>query len=137
MIKRLYNNHFIEEQRKYRGIEYTILFNRGGYRTAYLNITGSTLQNVDYMNISLDVHGGLTYSGDHLPFESDIPIDRQFWFIGWDYAHFADGTDPVKTENIFGNNYEAILLNKFGHHCYSLPEVRIDCLNAINELLNM
>lgn len=134
MIKRLYEHHYVEEQRKYRGIEYTILFNKSGWRTAYLNVTGSVLQNVDYNNIDLDVHGGLTYSNDHLPFERKTPVNREFWYIGWDYAHLEDGCDPDKTLEYFGTNYEAKIFNGLGLHCYSLEEVRNDCIEAINEL---
>lgn len=133
-MKRLYKNHYLEEQRKYRDIEYTILLNDGGWRTAYLNVTGSVLQNVDYDCINLYVHGGLTYSSSHLPYEVDVPPERNAWYIGWDYAHAFDGYDLKAVNKYFGEiKYNSLALRR-GYKIYTLEDVRVDCIEAINEL---
>ena len=134
-MKRLYNNHYIEEQRNYRGLQYTILFNIGGYRTAYIDVGDSILKNVDYCSIDLDVHGGLTYGEDHLPFSTES-TDR--WYIGWDYAHYEDGVDTVTTNKYFGvEKLAASFSFTYFGHCYTLEEVREECREAINQLLEM
>lgn len=136
-MKRLYKCHYIEEQRKYRDIEYTILLNKAGWRTAYLNVTGSVLQNVDYNNIDLDVHGGLTYSSDHLPFEIDWPVDRNSWYIGWDYAHYSDGFDFEAVNRYFGESGDNPFITTHvgeGFKAYTRKDVRNACIDAINKL---
>ena len=41
-----------------------------------------------YKDINIEVHGGLTYSANHLWISEKQKIDG--WFIGWDYAHYGD-----------------------------------------------
>lgn len=43
----------------------------------------------DCEEIDIDVHGGLTYSDEYLPFETKRN-DNKAWYIGWDYAHYGD-----------------------------------------------
>lgn len=133
-MKRLYKHHYIEKQCKYRGIEYTILLNEGGWRTAYLNVTGSVLQNVDYTNINLDVHGGLTYSASYLPYELDGSPEGNAWYIGWDYAHAFDGVDSEKVKEYFGEVRFTPLVSREGYKIYTLEDVKHECIEAINEL---
>lgn len=65
------------------------------------------------------VHGGLTYSEDHL---SKL---KNKWFIGWDYAHYGDYTyfprDFLETDE----------------HEYSLNEIRNDVINVIKQIVNL
>lgn len=42
---------------------------------------------VDYDEISIYCHGGLTYSDDELGIDSS---KNNSWFIGWDYGHIND-----------------------------------------------
>lgn len=41
-----------------------------------------------YKEVDIDVHGGLTYSDNHLWISENQKIEG--WFIGWDYAHYGD-----------------------------------------------
>lgn len=69
------------------GYNYFIL-NLGTHPTAYVEIpVTSKLYNKHYDDINIDVHGGLTYSADHLDIGDDV---LKGWFIGWDYAHYND-----------------------------------------------
>ena len=43
-----YDNHVVEERGTCFGIPYAILFLRGGYRTAYVNVKGTKYQFMDY-----------------------------------------------------------------------------------------
>lgn len=65
------------------GLLYYIL-NLGTHPTAYIKIPGSI--NID--KDKLDVHGGITYSENHLWISENQKIDGEF--IGWDYAHYGD-----------------------------------------------
>ena len=134
-MKRLYEHHYIEEQRTYRDIEYTILLNKAGWRTAYLKVTGSVLEYIDFNDINLDVHGGLTYSSNHLPYEIDVPPERETWYIGWDYAHYADGFDFETVKKYFGEvGHNPLITTHINYKIYTLNDVRNDCIEAINKL---
>lgn len=65
------------------GLLYYIL-NLGTHPTAYIKIPGSI--NID--KDKLDVHGGITYSENHLWISENQKIDGEF--IGWDYGHYGD-----------------------------------------------
>lgn len=65
------------------GLLYYIL-NLGTHPTAYIKIPGSI--NID--KDKLDVHGGITYSENHLWISENQKIDGKF--IGWDYGHYGD-----------------------------------------------
>lgn len=80
------------EKGKELGFTYYIM-NLGTHPTAYIEIPkGHELYNKDYEDIyeevDIDVHGGLTYSGNHLWISKNQKIEG--WFIGWDYAHYGD-----------------------------------------------
>lgn len=80
--------YVIEEHDTYRGYEYAIVLQQLGYRCAYINVTGTDLENVDYMNLEqVPVHWGLTYSS------STCYGLQEGWWIGWDYAHYGDRVD--------------------------------------------
>lgn len=65
------------------GLLYYIL-NLGTHPTAYIKIPGSI--NID--KDKLDVHGGITYSKNHLWISENQKIDGEF--ISWDYGHYGD-----------------------------------------------
>lgn len=72
----------------YRNYHFYIL-NLGTHPTAYVEIPkNNKLYGIEYHDIDINVHGGLTYSGDHLCIAKDNVL--QGWFIGWDYAHCYD-----------------------------------------------
>ena len=70
---------------RYNGYNYYIL-NLGTHPTAYIEIPkGHKYYKVEYDNIDIYVHGGLTYSDNEL-----MGVESKNWFIGWDYAHDGD-----------------------------------------------
>lgn len=65
------------------------ILNLGTHPTAYVKISEShKYYQKHYDDIDIDVHGGLTYSKDHLWISESQEIEG--WFIGWDYAHYND-----------------------------------------------
>lgn len=75
---------YIMEQIKYRGYEYIVrLFN--GYYCGYVAIPPGHRffkKHYDQVNLSINCHGGLTFS--------DFFSDHESWFIGFDCAHAFD-----------------------------------------------
>ena len=70
------------------GFFYWIL-NLGTHPTAYVKIPKNhKYNNKFYDEIDIEVHGGITYSSDHLNISENQKIEG--WFIGWDYAHCED-----------------------------------------------
>lgn len=65
------------------GLLYFIL-NLGFHPTAYIKLPNNS--SIDENEI--DVHGGITYSEDHLWINDNEKLDGKF--IGWDYAHYMD-----------------------------------------------
>jgi hypothetical protein len=62
----------------------------GTHPCAYIMIPiNSKYFEKDYEEIDVDVHGGLTYSNNYLPFEAKND-ETKAWYIGWDYAHCGD-----------------------------------------------
>ena len=61
------------------GLLYYIL-NLGTHPTAYIKMP----KNIDIDENEIDVHGGVTYSEDHLWINDNEKLDGKF--IGWDYA---------------------------------------------------
>jgi hypothetical protein len=70
---------------EYKGYKFYIL-NLGTHPCAYVEIPkGNKFYEVEYDNIDIDCHCGLTYSNKSLR-----SVDESGWFIGWDYAHLGD-----------------------------------------------
>lgn len=68
----------------YKGFDYYVL-SLGTHPCAYIDVSETLLNGVDYSDIDILCHGGLTYSRDYLD-----TVDKKGWFIGWDYAHYND-----------------------------------------------
>lgn len=69
---------------EYKGFKYYVL-SLGTHPCAYVDVTETKLNGCHYDNIEIDCHGGLTYSNSGL-----ATVEKEGWFIGWDYAHYAD-----------------------------------------------
>ena len=73
---------------EHKGYNYYVL-NQGTHPCGYVEIPrDSKYFNVDYDEIPVECHGGLTYGRGFLVGEATIDDNR--YFIGWDYAHYGD-----------------------------------------------
>lgn len=73
-----------------KGYLYYIL-NLGTHPTAYIRIPkGHKYYQKDIYEISLNVHGGITYSNKELCVCYPDKEVLNGWFIGWDYGHYGD-----------------------------------------------
>ncbi|MDE5620467.1 MAG: hypothetical protein K2O29_01380 [Ruminococcus sp.] len=89
MREMIYRNKSITElldSGTYNGYQYRIV-SRGLHPCAYVKLPeGHKYYGLDYVDIPVDCHYGLTYS--------DSYVDGLFvgngWWIGWDYGHCCD-----------------------------------------------
>ena len=89
MKEMVYENRFRTElldSGTYDGYEYAVV-SRGLHPCAYVKLPkGYEYYGLDYNNIPIDCHCGLTYSAENL----DVMPDSHGWWIGWDYGHCCD-----------------------------------------------
>lgn len=96
MEKNMNRTHKVTEMRYLRESKYVgplatgttdgvnwMIINFGTHPNIYLDVEGTKYEGMNYDNIPLGVHGGLTFNG-----KSDRHPDG-YW-IGWDYAHYDD-----------------------------------------------
>lgn len=70
----------------YDGYEYAIV-SRGFHPCAYVKLPeGHKCYGMDYDDIPVDCHCGLTYAENYLAI---LPLESGWW-IGWDYGHCCD-----------------------------------------------
>ena len=112
---------------EYNGYNYYVL-NLGTHPCGYVEIPhDSKYFNVDYNNIPVECHGGLTYGRGFL--HTVAGIDDNRYFIGWDYAHYCD---YVGYHSMFGVD-EA----PFGDRRYTTEDVVRECKNVIEQLIKL
>ena len=134
----------VEKQWEYKGYRCAVLFQPMCHRCGYVEIPKSSKYfNVDYDNIPIDVHGGLTYGRDYL-LEVSKQEDGTYW-IGWDYAHYMDCNDYESALEYYKDDkqqYERILRTKeiMGYSegwIYSQLDVERDCERVVNQLIEL
>ncbi len=109
------------------GYEYYIL-NLGTHPTAYINIPikhkfyGKHYDDI-HNKYDIEVHGGLTYSKNHLWISDNKEIKG--WFIGWDYGHYGDyaGYEEMLPKNI-----------RVGGKKWTTEEIREEVYNVCKQL---
>lgn len=98
----------------YKGLDFYVV-SYGTHPCCYIGMYEDDKNyNVDYSEIDLNVHGGLTYSGNL----THLPVDHKKWWIGWDYAHVGDR---------FGEYYQS-------GHTWKTTELIKECIQAIDEI---
>ena len=73
------------------GLDAVIVMTSMGHRCGYVGVKRqSDLFGKDYNDIdSIDVHGGLTYSGC----DGEYPVESELWWFGFDTAHCGDSQE--------------------------------------------
>lgn len=99
----------------YRNIEFFVL-SMGTHPNVYLNVSKTKFDGMDYDNIPLSVHGGLTFSG------TPTMCLYGHW-IGWDYAHYGDYS-PYSSVMADGKKW-------------TTKELIADAILAIDELVDL
>ena len=115
-------------QGTYKGYQFYIM-NLGTHPTAYVEIPitnrlfGKGYNEIYDMGIDIDVHGGLTYSRDHL-----LGGEKNKWFIGWDYAHAGDYAG-------YSEKYPGLFKISIYDKKWTTEEIFEDVVNAIEQLI--
>ena len=124
-----YDSHVIEEIGIHNGYQYVIAFVNGGWRTAYINVTGTRLENTseNYYDYDVPVHWGLTWSSFRLPWEEECDFKK--WWVGWDYTHWKDAYDISSQIKYFGSADDYCLRRTEGH-IWTTEEVREEVKEA-------
>ena len=110
------------------GFLYYIL-NLGHHPTAYVRIPeDNKFYKKDYDEIDIDVHGGLTYSSNHLFVANDQELKG--WFIGWDYAHYMDFSGMYLDKRV-----EDIYINHIDDKKWTTEEILEDVKSVCHQLM--
>lgn len=112
---------------KYMGYQFYIM-NLGTHPTAYIEIPltnklfGKTCDEIYEMGVDIDVHGGLTYSRNHL-----FGGEKYKWFIGWDYAHAGDYAG-------YSEKYPSLSRLSIHEKKWTTEEIFEDVVSAIEQI---
>jgi len=105
---------------------YYLILQFDAHPCAYVGIPEDhVLYNKDYEDlynedVDIDVHGGFTYSRDHV---CNITFNR--WWLGWDYGHYDD----------YMTYYEEYSRLKHGDQKrWTVEEIRTEVKNVIEQL---
>lgn len=103
------------------GLLYYIL-NLGTHPTAYIKMP----KNIDIDENEIDVHGGVTYSEDHLWINDNEKLDGKF--IGWDYVHYMDygGYEELLPKEIRAGGKKWTtkeIFEEVRHACYQIQKI--------------
>lgn len=115
-------------QGKYEEYQFYIM-NLGTHPTAYVEIPiTNKLFGKDYFEIydmetDIDVHGGITYSRNHL-----FGGEKNKWFIGWDYAHAGDYAG-------YSEKYPELARLSIYDKKWTTEEIFEDVVNAIQQIM--
>ena len=95
--------------------------------TAYLGIPEkSKLAGLDYDELPLEVHGGLTFSR----YGDDTYLPKGFYWFGWDYTHAGDyhypGEDMIKRD-------PELFINRGDKKDWTLGEVKKEVEWALDD----
>lgn len=81
----------LEKVFEYKGYRCVVLFQPMGFRTAYVALPkDSQFYGVNYDEIPVECHGGLTYADFDLYSQKDM---QDVWWIGFDCGHYFDKRD--------------------------------------------
>lgn len=90
-----------EKRFDHKGYPCVILFMPMGYRCGYVGILPKhKYYNVDFDNIPINCHCGLTYSSSDLHWQNEENI----WRIGFDCGHCCDGFDTEKVKELYAKD---------------------------------
>ena len=82
----------ILDEGELQGYKYMVV-SYGSHPCAYVQVPeGHPFHGKHYDKININCHGGVTFSGNFRRHPSRFLIEREGYWIGWDYAHAGDFT---------------------------------------------
>lgn len=112
------------------GLLYFIL-NLGFHPTAYIKLPN----NFKIDENDIDVHGGITYSSDHLWINDNEKLDGKF--IGWHYAHYGDygGYEELLPKELRSGGRRWTtkeIFEEVRHACYQIQKKEGEAKNEVH-----
>ena len=129
----------MEERFDYKGYPCVVLFMPMGFRNGYVGLPkGHKYYGVNYDEIPISCHLGLTYSDYSLSMQDD----KNTYWIGFDCGHCCDGYDLEKLDEYFGE--EPSVTNEImrdwrrktneQHEFRTLDYVKAECMKIVDQL---
>ncbi len=125
----------VEAKGNHNGREYMVTLCSSGFRCGYINVDGTPWANMDCNDECLyndfDCHGGVTFLGE-------LPEAEGTW-LGWDYAHNADGLVSVEEllkyfpKSEIPPEYATLVSLARNNMPASLDDVTRECWRVIND----
>lgn len=121
-----------------------ILGLRAGHRCGYISLNNDhPMYNKEYMDIGIDVHGGMTYGG--ISNQYPVETDEKYHWIGFDCIHLHDGQDMelMKSFEKDGEINRYIEISKdrgtymYGNEVRSTEYVEKELIYAVEQLKNI
>lgn len=134
-----------EERFDYEGFPCVVLMKAMAFRTGYVGIPeGHKLYGIDYNEIPIDCHEGLTYSNYYLTDQKD----KDIWWIGFDTANCGDGYDFEKAKELFKDYPDTLELieqveqiNKMVYVDVIQPKnlqyCKDECMHIVDQIISM
>lgn len=130
----------VEKLFVYRGFPCLVVMTDMGHRCGYVGVGDQhPLFGVNYDDITILCHGGLTYGG----FMDDM--DPQTYWLGFDCAHFGDGKDLESCERLFADKPDILesirfivkMWNGLSNHdtIWTLDMVMDECKHIVDQML--
>lgn len=107
----------------YRGLGFAVQNMSGKFPCAYVDVSGTSFESCPYQRLDVEVHGGLSYSGN------EIKTVTGGWWLGWDYAHVGD---LIFCKVVGGKGGCAKLFNGVQ---YTTEKIIEECASVIDQLL--
>ena len=132
-----------ENKFEYKGYDCVVLFMPMCYRCGYVGIpVGHKYYKMNYGDIDIECHGGLTYSNDHLVGQNE----KNKWWIGFDCAHYGDGFDRETAKEYWKDNPKQLEyinleeefyknLDDVHHSPRTLNYVENECQHIVDQLV--
>lgn len=128
----------LEKVFEYRGYRCVVLFQSMGFRTAYVALPkDSQFYGVNYDEIPVECHGGLTYADFDLYSQGDI---KDVWWIGFDCGHYFDKRDIETCKKYYEEtpymNASLIELTDEGE-VKTLNFCMNECTDIVDQIINL
>lgn len=120
-----------EARFEYKGYTCVVLFQWLGFRCGYVGLPkGHKFYEVDYMEMDIDCHYGLTYSEKYLYGQED----ENTWWVGFDCGHSGDGYDFEAIRKYYSDNESVMRITEENEKSYYYKQYGARTLDyAINE----
>jgi len=129
--------YIVEKDFEYKGFRCIVTFGYLGTRYGYVGVSkDNECYECDYINLDVDCHGGLTYSGGGTG--SEYPVKSDLWWFGFDCNHCYDGRDIKLAIKEFPKYSDALLTMaafKAGLPVRSTEYVSQSCRGIVDRLL--